>query len=320
MSRALFLLVSIFLVSCVKSRPYEDYPRSEYPYETTDPDSKATGSAPSFIKNYSLSVGGIETAKGPSSVSPFAVFVAVRDGSFSRCTATHWTLGHVLTNAHCVKDTDQAKNLYLVYWDKTGKEKWAQVTEIESKGFEMGVDAAFLKIKPEDAATWDVFKGDYDDTATLIGAELGTHITPITIWAMDHKGSSGYYYSYLRQKKCRASPRTKFLVIGFKSPSTVRTTITYPNEDETYHLFYDQCSPYTIGGNSGSLITDDSTGKALGIHFSSEKTPSLKERAYTDLEITGADGKVINVSTATEQYVAGTGVAIDYLLTYFHLR
>lgn len=318
MTRFAYLLAALALVSCAKYAP-DDYRGSEFPYETTDKESK-TGTVPSFIKNYSLYVGGSETAKGPSSTSPFAVFFAVRDGSFSRCTATHLTTGRVLTNAHCIKDTDLAKNLFVVFWDKSGKEKWAQVTEIEAKGFDMGVDAALVKIKAEDAAQWDVFRGDFDDTSSLIGLELGTHVTPVTVWAMDHQESGSYYYSYLRQKKCRASPRTKLKVVGTKLPSPTRYTMAYTNEDEVYHLFYDQCAPVTIQGNSGALVTDDATGKAVGIHFSSDKTPSFLERGYTDLEVTGADGKVETFSTSTDRYVAGTAVAIDYLLTYFHLR
>lgn len=317
-SLGFYLFLCLFVSACLKRDKLTWTPTSEPPHESPEVTAKK-GSAPAFVRNYDLFSASAGSVKGPGTIAPFGVFLNVRDGSFSRCTATHWTSGVVLTNVHCIDETDTAKDLYLVFWDKSGKEKWTAVTEITGRGFEDGVDALVLKISPEAADQWDVFNGGFLDTSALQGAAIGDNMKTVDIWAMDHHGSSGYYYSYMVKKACRATPRTKFALKADKADGT-KVNLSYENEDPVYHLFYDACAPGTIGGNSGSLVTDSVSGEALGVHFSSEKTQSLRKGGYTAVTFVGADGKLTTLSTATDKFVTGTGVAMDYLLTYLHLR
>lgn len=290
-------------------------PERTYP---TDP--SAGGSAttlPTYVRNYRLYRTSDASPRGPGGKSAVGILVAIRGYSIGRCSVSHWTTGLVLTNAHCIKDTDRPENLYVVFWNASGETSAARVTAIENKGIESGVDAAFLRISDTDAARWDAFGGDYNDTSGLIGDSLGNDKMDVTIWAFDHKDGTTSDYSNLTLKHCLAVPRTTPKLVGIKSDGT-EVGIVDADADEVYHLFYDTCDVSPQSGNSGSLVTD-SSDRAVGVHWGSMQRSQLRDR-YTDVKLTGASGAEVRLSTATDGAVYGSGAAIDYLLTYFHMN
>jgi hypothetical protein len=307
LGRLMLALTLGVLVSGCGRQSLEGEPRYRIPEDTS-------GSPPTFVKSYGLTTAS-SAPKGPGGTTPFAVLINLDDSSFSRCTATHWAEGLVLTNAHCVDPEDKPENLFLIYWNKSGEVKWAAVTSILGRGTEDTMDAAFLAVSEETAAGWHSFQGGTKSTDSLIGKPLGESSTAIEIWAMNHHGTSPYYYSELKKKVCKATPRTKIQLTGVRA-SGVKTDLVYNNEDESIHIFYDSCVPGTIGGNSGSLVVETASGKAVGIHFSSEKKERLRDR-YVSVEITGSDGILKTLSTATDGFISGTGVAMESLLSYF---
>lgn len=335
MLRHLMILMAVCIgfTSCNKTRINEDKDSSNnlgYKYEppSTSPIPKNTTPEeflPKYIRSYIISdVGNTPDSLGKRVA---ATLVYYTDETIGRCTAFHFKDDIVLTNAHCLKSSIDPKRYYLIYWNKDGKQSSTQVTSIGEMGWEGGVDAAILKIPPGISMQWDSLNGEFQDTTTLIGSKLGQNTMDVSIWAMNQLDGTGDIYhpdwSRLVEKKCKATPRTIPLFEGLNKVVSLNwKDLRDSNDDETYHIFYDNCDEGTINGNSGSLVTDSKTGKAVGIHFGSSHEKDLA-RHFNKIRYTGSLGqpieKDLDANKSGEDFITGIGASMDYVATYLHL-
>jgi hypothetical protein len=215
------------------------------------------------------------------------------------CTASHFSKGRALVNAHCLEKDTHPDDFYLVFYDPTGAHAYAAVDSFGYIGDAQGDDVAVLNLTAEDDARWDVLDATLVDTDGQVGRPLGTGNFPVTVWTFDPLNShprlareySGRQGAVFRPKQCtgfRTQPVIDMITLAGQALPYPPTPV-----DPKKHLLLDQCSSPPIPGNSGSLITPrGDISHALGaFHWIVTLRDSTVIRQYQRFDYTGSTGR-----------------------------
>lgn len=246
-----------------------------------------------FARDFQITnkAGAAVRPTDPNGDYPFGVLlVFVGSDEFKQCSATHLTLGKVVTNAHCVDLSVSASNYFLVFYDKYGSKTYAKVTSIGFVGISARTDFAVLNISRADADRWDTAGTTIKDTTSLVDGTVPRDTFDVTIWSFDPGRAHGKSVetSVWNPNRCKGS-RTMPKADGVDTLGT-KTKLTFAAKTNR-DVIVDQCERETIGGNSGSLVTETGTFRnKVGVFWGGYVWTALNQANYDHLKYTGNRG------------------------------
>lgn len=227
----------------------------------------------------------------PNGEHPFGVLLVFVGGDrFKQCSATHLVSGKVVTNAHCIDASVSASNYFLVFYDKYGRKTYAKASSIGFVGTEGKTDFAVVHIGRTDADRWDTAGSYIKDTSSLIDGTVPRDTFGVTIWSFDPGSAHGQSVevSVWNPNRCKGS-RTLPKADGVDILGT-KTKLTFAAKTSR-DVIVDQCDRETIGGNSGSLVTETGTfANKIGVFWGGYVWTAKNHIDYDHLKFTGNRG------------------------------
>lgn len=247
-----------------------------------------------ILKNFSLSIpeNSVDERWAANGI-PSGVLLGIPPrGAITVCTVGRFNEGHVATNAHCILEsrTKNPSDYYVLFPDKsTGQKTMVRVKSFSYLGNPDHDDVALLKLESSGEDRWASFSAQMGPFNDPRGDAL------YYLWAFDPVPSearglgspnafgiedNGAVFS---RKTCRVSkqiPRVARSIDGDKPVAPTEYNPSNKQLDAAIHLFVDDCTPTTVSGNSGGVLTN-AVGEAIGIfHWHVQKRAFRSNQYY----------------------------------------
>jgi V8-like Glu-specific endopeptidase len=272
---------------------------------------------------YNFATGALGPPIEPSSnTAPFGILIGfVTDPSsgssvVTYCSTSHISPGKLITNAHCVADSNDPTNYFVVFFNQSGQQTYTRIQQFLFVGNTGSYDVALLRISSQAASTWDTVNGTAENDSSQINQQWRESMA---VWGFDpikdnYPQLAGYNGTnagmVFRPKGCFGT-RSHLEVTGYNGPDGTHQFWT-DRVQPTMHISMDSCTAELLHGNSGSLITNYSNFKAtIGVfHWGMMPSKPFDYSAYTYTG-TNFQQQVLFPSSDMEFYEVGT--AFDYL-------